>query len=139
MTSEASGTGRWTTTDEALVRSFESATLLTSEFTHAVHVQLAWCYLQRDRFAIALDRFSAALRAYAVAKNVPKLYHETVTVAWMAIIHERLEASEMRSLPWEQFAAAHPELFARPSLLTQYYRTDILQSALAKRVFLLPR
>lgn len=120
-----------TTDDDALVRGFESASLPTSAFSHVAHVDVAWCFLPRDRFALALDRFSLALRAYAAAKGVPNLYHETLTVAWMALIHERLERGDNRQLSWDDFAAGHPELFEKPSLVTRYYDEATLKSARA--------
>ena len=127
-----------TTADDDLLRAFETTNLSTSDFTHAAHVHVAWCYLQRDRFAVALDRFSQDLRAYAVAKGVPNLYHETLTVAWMALIHERLDLPAARALSWEAFAAAHPELFERPTLVSRYYDEATLRSVRARRVFVLP-
>lgn len=127
-----------TTADDDLLRAFESTDLPSADFTHAAHVHVAWCYLQRDRFAVALDRFSQALRAFAVAKGVPGLYHETLTVAWMALIHERLDAPETREQPWDAFAAAHPELFEKPPLVSRYYDRATLKTPRARRVFVLP-
>ena len=125
-------------TDDELLRAFESTDLPSADFTHAAHVHVAWCYLQRDRFAVALDRFSQALRAFAVAKGVQGLYHETLTVAWMALIHERLDSPDARALSWDDFSAAHPELFEKPALVIRYYDRATLKTPRARRVFVLP-
>ena len=123
-------------TDEELVCAFESTELPASAFPHAAHVRVAWYYLRRDPFPVAVGRFVTGLRTFAAAKGVPGLYHETVTTAWLVLINERLDGA--RELTWEAFAAAHPELFTRPSLLSQYYTDETLRSDRARRVFVMP-
>ena len=49
---------------------------------------------------------------------------------------ERLAATP--DLDWDGFAAAHPELFETPSLLTSYYSEECLASARARHTFVLP-
>lgn len=121
-------------TDEEFVRAFEAASL--SEFPHAAHVRVAWWYLRHASLPEALGQFVTALRRFAEAKGQAARYHETITVAWMLLIAERLD--EARELPWETFAARHPELFATPSLLTRYYSAELLASDRARRVFVMP-
>jgi hypothetical protein len=125
-------------TDDELLDGFERATLPGDAFTHAAHVRVAWCYLRRyDTFAEALWRFSAALRRYAAAQGAADKYHETVTVAWMALIAERADGDRVET--WPEFAARWPELFQRePSPLAAYYSAPRLQSDRARRVFVLP-
>ena len=123
-------------TDEELLTSFESGTLSGEAFTHEAHVRVAWCYLQRTPFSEALARFSAALRRFAAGQNAAGKYHETITVAYMAVIAARLD--ETPSAHWEDFRTSHPDLFARPSVLSRYYSDTLLCSAAAKRTFVLP-
>lgn len=123
-------------TEQELIQAFESTELPVAVFTHEMHVRTAWCYLRRDPFPVALGRFATALRQYAAAKSLPGLYHETVTVAWMTLINQRLDGAE--HLPWESFKAAFPELFARPSLLLRHYSDETLRSGRARRMFVLP-
>lgn len=124
-------------TDEELVDAFEAGTLPADQFPHAAHVRVAWWYLSRFPLGEALTRFSTALQAFAATHGVPGLYHETITVAYLLLIAERLDGS--RDLPWETFAAAHPELLARrPSLLARYYADGTLTSARARRAFVMP-
>src|SRR6185436_2547172 len=75
-------------TDEALIDAFESGTL--EDFPHELHVRMAWCYLRRDPILVALPRFKAALRRFAAGKGKADRYHETITVAFMLLIAERL-------------------------------------------------
>jgi hypothetical protein len=124
-------------TDEELVRGFETATLPAGSFTHVEHVRVAWWYLTRHPFPEALARFCAALRRFAAANGAGDRYHETITVAYVLLIAERLDT--MRAQPWSAFVAAHPELLVwKPSILKQYYSDETLQSPQARRVFVMP-
>lgn len=123
--------------DERLVRAFEQGTLPGSEFTHAAHVRVAWWYLRDRPFPEALAAFCTALRAFAAALGAAGKYHETMTVAYMLLIAERLD--EARDLAWDAFAARFPELLERqPPILTRYYTDARLLSDRARRVFVMP-
>ena len=124
-------------TDEELVHGFETATLPAAALSHVEHVRVAWWYLTQHAFPEALARFCDALRRFAAANGVRDRYHETITVAYVLLIAERLDA--MRGEPWSAFAAAHPELLSwNPSVLSQYYSEEVLQSPRARRVFVMP-
>lgn len=123
-------------TDDELVKAFEATELPADAFTHAAHVRVAWCYLKTAPFHLALARFATALQAFATAKGAAAKYHETLTVAWMALVGERLAATP--DLDWVAFASAHTDLFAQPSLVSRYYSDEVLKSERAKRVFVLP-
>jgi hypothetical protein len=122
-------------TDDDLLAAFEDGSLDGDAFTHEAHVRVAWCCLQRDDFAGALARFSTALRRFAAAKGAAGKYHETMTVAWLALVAERYAATP--GLPWTDFAARHADLLDK-TLLSRYYTTETLQSDRARRVFVLP-
>jgi hypothetical protein len=124
-------------TDDELVRAFESGELPTDDFPHAAHVRVAWYYLRRDPILVALPRFKAALQRFAAGKGKPERYHETITIAYMLLIAERLASS--RELTWNEFAGRHPELLQwQPSVLAQFYSEEILASPRAREVFVLP-
>lgn len=123
--------------DEDFVRAFEARTLDRSLFTHAGHVRAAWWYLNHHPLGEAIDRFRAALLAYATSLGAPRKYHETMTVAWLLLINERLD-DDTRGLTWREFADRFPELFERQALLARYYSEETLQSARAKQVFVMP-
>jgi hypothetical protein len=124
-------------TDEELVQAFEAATLSADEFTHAAHVRVAWWYLTQYPLGEALTRFTAALRHFAARHGATGLYHETITVAYVLLIAERLAAS--RDLSWPRFSAAYPDLLARhPSLLDRYYDEATLKSPQARDGFVMP-
>lgn len=120
------------TNDDLLCR-FENATLDGAAFDHAAHVRVAWLILRADPLPRALVRFSTGLQRLATALGAPGKYHETITWAFMLLIHERLAEHDT----WEAFAAAHPELFDR-GILRRYYRDETLASPRARRAFVLP-
>lgn len=122
--------------DDEFIRAFEHATLPAGEFNHAAHVRAGWWYLRHHPIGVAIDRFSQALRLFAAAQGATTKYHETMTVAWMLLLAERLHRSG--NLDWPAFAAAHPELFARPSLLLRYYSAETLASEEARAGFVMP-
>ncbi len=124
-------------TDDALVALFEAGQPPADGFHHRDHVRVAWWYLRRYPLADALSRFIAALRQFAAAQGKPGLYHETITIAYVLLINERLDTD--RDLDWLAFADRHPDLLTwRPSALDRYYRPETLDSERARRTFVWP-
>ncbi len=123
-------------TDEELVRGFETCSL--PSLSHEDHVRLAYLYLRRPPLADVLAEFPRKLRRYAESKGMPALYHETITWAYLVLIHEGMRKDPSKS--WGTFAALHPELL-ESSALTRggYYSRAELDSELAREVFVLPR
>jgi len=71
------------------------------------------------------------------ARSTPKSAKpRTMSIAWMLLIAERLGTA--RDLDWPAFAARHPELFGRPSLLLRYYSSATLDSEQARSDFVMP-
>lgn len=125
-------------TDEELMRAFEAGQVPAGGFHHAQHVRVAWNYLRAHPLPEALGRFCTGLRHFAQAQGATNLYHETITVAYMLLINERWAEGD-RSMSWEAFAAAHPDLLAwKPSLLDRFYTPGTLASGRARRVFVMP-
>lgn len=123
--------------EEQLVQAFEAGRVPDGSFGHAEHVRVAWWYLGRYPLAEALGRFSGALRAFAAAQGQPGRYHETVTVAYLLLIHERLAGCAGES--WAAFAGRNPDLLAwQPSVLDRYYRPETLASERARQTFVMP-
>jgi hypothetical protein len=125
-----------------LVAAFEECRLEPAAFTHRRHVEVAFTYLLRHGYAGALVEFSRSLKRFAGHWGKHDLYHETITVAFVTLIHERLAQdlatpADGTAPAWDDFAARHPDLFDR-RLLADYYSPDVLKSDLARRCFLLP-
>ena len=124
-------------TDAELIEGLESATLTAGQFTHVAHVRAAWVCLRQAPLAEALGRYSGMVRGFAAAKGVPWKYHETMTVAYMLVIAERL--ADAADASWDEFAAANPDLLSHaPSVLASYYSDGVLGSERARRGFVMP-
>jgi hypothetical protein len=124
--------------DQELVRQFEDCSLPNGAFRHAHHVRVAWIYLGRHPVLAAAERFAESLKRFASAHGRAGLYHETLTYAYVFLIHDRI-ATRGRGTSWRAFAEANPDLLvSRPSALLAYYSAERLESDLARRVFLWP-
>lgn len=123
---------------ETLVRAFESGEEPEGGFHHAQHVRVAWWYVRTHTLPDAMVRFTAALRNFATKQGKPERYHETVTIAFLLVISERLAAAGPDA-GWEAFADQNPDLFAwQPSVLDRYYRPETLWSDRARTTFVMP-
>jgi hypothetical protein len=124
-------------TDAEFLHALETCELPEGEFGHAAHVRATYLCLVSSEFAVALERIRRAIRNYVQHLGKPDRYHETITVAYVALIQQHI-CERGDSGGWPAFAEANPELF-QPGLLLQFYPQAQLQSELARRVFLLPR
>ena len=140
-------------TDHELIERFEALSLLPREFGHAEHVRLAFAMLaELGDFGEAAVRYRRALRAFAAHAGAAGKYHETLTWAYLALVHERMfELYRERSIDPSERAARQSvtsfDLLARfPDLLDQktgalarYYDIKaVIASATARAVFVLP-
>jgi hypothetical protein len=123
-------------TDESFLDALESCRLAETEFGHAAHVRAAYLYLRSCEFPDALKRMRSAIRNYASHLGKPGRYHETVTVAYLALIGRHLWERGDRG-GWAAFERRNPELFD-PDLLLRYYPKSELDSEVARKTFVLP-
>lgn len=123
-------------TDAEFLSALQSCTLPQSEFGHQGHVRAAYLFLREADFAAALGKMRGAIRNYSAHLGKPDRYHETITVAYVALIHQCLqERGDGGS--WQEFARRVPELL-QADLLLKFYPCSLLESDLARKVFLLP-
>jgi hypothetical protein len=104
-------------------------------FPHREHVRMAFEMLRRHDFAESVLYFSRSLRAMAQRAGKPQAFHQTVTIAFLSLIAERMEDSPLQD--FAAFERANPELFEK-GMLTRWYRPERLASERARRTFLLP-
>jgi hypothetical protein len=123
--------------DADFIAAFESCALPAAQFHHRDHIRLAFLYLRHHPPLEALARFATGLRRYVDSLGATTLYHETITWAYLLLIHERMQRDP--GTTFEAFAAAHADLFShRPSVLERYYLPETLTSDLARQTFLFP-
>jgi len=96
-------------TDAEFLAALESCALPEAEFDHRGHLRAAWLCLRGGSFPEALARMSAALKRYSTHMGKPGRYHETITVAHMAVINERLHAGGAQD-SWSAFLRDNPDL-----------------------------
>jgi hypothetical protein len=124
--------------DDEFIQQFESGTLPETSFHHVDHIRLAWLYLRRLPLLTALDWFSAGLQRFATRAGKPDRYHQTITWAYMFLIHDRALDAGVSST-WADFAASNADLLRwRPSILGRYYRDTTLASERARKRFVFP-
>jgi len=96
--------------DDEFLAAFEARTL--DEFHHRDHIKVAYLYLRRYPLDEAIAKVRAGLQALAKAWGAPvddleRGYHETMTQAWVRLVHVTLshcEVAESASSPtWPKF------------------------------------
>jgi len=124
--------------EDELLRQFEDCSLPLERLRHAAHIQIAFLYLRSHPVLDVLARFPQALKRYAATHGQEGLYHETITWAYILLIHERMQRAG-HAQSWTEFKLANPDLLVwADSILKQYYRAETLSSGLAREIFLFP-
>ena len=109
--------------------------IAAASFPHREHVRMAFEMLRHHDFAETVLHFSRALRSMARQAGKPQAFNQTVTIAFLSLVAERLDGGE-----WPDFAAFtrdNPDLLEKGAL-ARWYRPERLASASARRTFLLP-
>ena len=124
-------------TDNEFLTQFEDCQLDPSLFNHIGHLRAAFLMLQRQPMLIAQKHYSTSLLRYATHLGAPEKYHATVTYAILAIMAAR---QGLQCCPdWRAFIRQNMDMVSNAKgLLAQYYRDETLQSADARRQFVLP-
>ena len=117
------------------LRAFESGGLDPAQFPHAEHLRFGYEMLNRYSFGEAVSRFSAGLKLLAAKAGKPEVYHETITVAFLALINERRARDKTQA--WPEFKHDNADLFDK-RCLERWYGAEQLGSELARRAFCLP-
>jgi hypothetical protein len=104
-------------------------------FPHPEHVRFAYEMLGRHSFAETVWLFSSGLRKLAAKSGRPDLYHDTITVAFLALVGERRATSP--ETDWPRFIAANRDLLDK-NCLGRWYDRARLSSVLARKNFILP-
>jgi hypothetical protein len=123
--------------DEEFLAALEDCSLSERQFGHAAHVRAAYLYSRSGDVAAALAKTRRAIQAFATSLGKADRYHETITVAYLALIRQALFESGDGG-GWTGFAQANARLLEQ-NVLLQFYTQSQLNSELARRVFLLPR
>jgi hypothetical protein len=105
-------------------------------FPHREHVRMAFEMLRRHDFAESVLHYSRALRAMTARAGKPQAFNQTVTIAFLSLVAERMQESG-GAANFDALVRAHPELLDKAAL-TRWYRPERLASDAARHTFLLP-
>jgi hypothetical protein len=116
-----------------LAERLQAGTLDPESFTHRDHLRVAWALLgpMNLPFGEAYGRMRSGL--IAVAGDA---YSETLTLAWMALVHEELARTGERR-DFDRFLSAAGERLGRDALASRYGPAG-LSSPAAKAGLVLP-
>lgn len=120
---------------EQELTALETGALDPAKFPHPEHVRLAYEMLWRYPFGEAVTRFSRGLKLLATKAGRPEVYHETITVAFLALVNERRARDGAQE--WSEFKRANGDLLDK-RCLEKWYTAEQLASDLARRTFCLP-
>jgi hypothetical protein len=127
-------------TDEDIERSlreFEGLTLPRSEWTHAMHLTVGLAYQVRHGRDEATERMRRGIQRLNRHYGNHSGYHETITLAWMAVIARFLSGRPHT----ETLATLARELIAEcgaSDYLRRFYSRDVLMSDEARRSWVPP-
>ena len=121
--------------NELNIESFLRGDFDPSGFTHREHVRMAFEMLRQHSFVQTALHYSEALQAMTQKLGRPEVFHQTVTIAFLSLIAERLESG--RYDEFESFAAANQDLL-HESALSRWYGPEQLARSSARRTFILP-
>jgi hypothetical protein len=109
---------------------FEQGLIPLDEFNHHAHVSVAYELLSRFPIDMAIERMRTAIHAYNAHHNVEQTqtsgYHESLTIAWMRIIH-CVMAMQGPAAGADAFLEQNPFLLCR-TLLRLYYSRERIMS-----------
>ena len=122
---------------ESFVRAFEDGSLPKSEWTHLRHLVMALWYIRREGPERATVLIRDGIQSYNRAQENPNGYHETITLAWVAVIDKFLRAQDADAA-LGVLADKLLEQCGDKNYLLQYYSRERLFSDKARRYLVTP-
>ncbi|MBN9555274.1 MAG: hypothetical protein J0H61_11500 [Alphaproteobacteria bacterium] len=114
---------------------FLAGDIPAADFHHAHHVRAGYELLREHDFLDAATAYCGALKEMTARVGKPEIFHQTMTLAFLALIAERMERASAQD--FQTFAAANPDLMDK-RVLARWYGPDKLKTPLARRGFVLP-
>ena len=112
---------------EAFLSEFEAGSVPSAEWTHQAHIAMATVFLARYGDSV-LPHTRAALRNHLLSRGRSiGLYHETLTIFWLAVIAEAMRPQQ--TLPLHTVVCNNCAAFGSQSKLHErYYSFDVFNS-----------
>ena len=118
-----------------LLDDFTNDRIEPQTFSHAQHVEAAYALLRHKPFFEAAVAYIDGLKKLALAAGAPMKFNMTITLAYLGLIAERIEADQ--NTPWDKFIASNADLLDK-KLLLRWYEPEVLGSDAARRSFVMP-
>ena len=116
---------------DAFLADFEAGAVPSAEWTHDAHIAMATVFLARYGDSV-LPHTRAALRNHLVSRGNPvSLYHETLTIFWLAVIAEAMREQPPLA-PYEAVRQNCARFGRQNKLHEHYYNFDVFNSADAR-------
>lgn len=121
----------------AFLSEFEAGAVPSAEWTHQAHIAMATVFVARYGESV-LPHTRAALRNHLLSRGRPvSLYHETLTVLWLAVVAEAMR--EQQTLPLHTVVCNNCAAFGGQNKLHQrYYSWDVFNSEEARARWMPP-
>jgi hypothetical protein len=121
--------------DAEFLEIFERGGFPGNGFPHLAHLRMAWLYVTSIGPDAAIPKAADGIRNLALQNNVPTLYHDTLTRAWVYVVAAAIEHSS--STTFTGFIEGHPRLLDK-HLLLEHYTKDVLTSPRARETWVAP-
>lgn len=119
----------------SFLEKFLAGDIPAAEFRHADHVRAGYELLRAMDFLDAVSAYGRALKIMTARVGKPEKLHHTITIAFLAVIAERMEQAPHGD--FDAFLAANLDLMDR-AILARWYRSERLKSDAARSRFVLP-
>lgn len=124
-------------TDQEFLHAFDAGQLDPGAFPHADHVRAAWLCLRDVPFRDGVARLRRGLKQLTIRAGQPGRYHETVTVAYARLIHQKMR--QLGPHAYGEFERRAPEFYAvGTNVLEELYDAATLASDEARQQFVAP-
>jgi hypothetical protein len=118
--------------DSSFLQAFRAQQVAAGDWTHRAHVRATYLTLLElplaQSIAAMRDGIKALNRAHGLVETPDRGYHETLTRAWITVIHSTLRTRGPAET-FEAFAADHPHLLCRTTLRLFYSPQGMPQRA----------
>ncbi len=122
---------------ESFIRAFEDCSLPRVEWTHAKHLIMALWYIRRHGRDEATPMISDGIRRFNAHNGNHKGYHETITLAWIALIDRFIRSKDDDNTVASLAAALLQECGERDYLL-RFFSRERLFSDEARQTWVRP-
>ncbi len=111
------------------LEAFRSCSIPLEEWNHRAHLSVAYLLLREHGLEEATRRMREGVQRYNASKGIEQTptggYHETLTVAWMRVLHATMTAYGPEA-DADAFFAAHPHMLSKVMLRLFYSRPRIM-------------